>query len=1062
MDGVPDVCPAGSNYIEGGPGGDFIWGTNGDDCIFTFGGNDIILGRGGADYICGGDGGDVVFSGGGSDAVFGEDGDDFVSAGSGDDYIDGGDGNDTLNGSSGGDVIHGGAGEDTLNGGDGNDTLSGEDGDDTLDGGNGNDVLSGGNGNDTLDGGGGTNVCREEVPGTSDGLDNCAVTTHATVRAFEALQTDGGIEVRWETTSEVGAVAFRLWRRDAQGALAWVGELMASPRGTPYGATYVLLDAEAPPGETLEYILEERTVSGGSVQYGPFVRSPERAGKTRSSRSAARSSGRFPHPPVLQRFTRPPIMGSKPAFRRKSPGGPVAAEIQVGGAGIIEVEASSLAEALELSEQDVRALIDTGGLHLRLRGEPVAWRPTGGSTALRFVAPELHSPFASRHRYLVSVETGEQMASPTLVPSASSEPHEFLESARFEENLFAGPAGGPDPREDLFFWHGLTADAEVSLPVSLPGLSRSSAEALRLIVHAATAHEGQPHRLELLWNGQSLGSFDLFGQQRHTITIPLDSIAAETTNELIVRHQSAGEAPPGLYVDALEVDYPRVASADATAFRFRGDAAGECSVTGLESGAAQLYDLSDARSPRYFGEVTIGEAGTLGFACDGAEQEFLIAAADRVDAPSAVLPHEPTDLRSIRLGADYLIVAPSHLLSDARALAEYREADGYEVLLVDLDDIYWSFADGEPDPWAIRAFLSFAWNEWETVPRFVTLLGKGSFDYRDLQGHGGNWIPPILAPTDGGLFPSDSAFGDVLGDDGVPEIAIGRLPITDAKQLGPILAAIEAFEGGHASMDALFVSDDSENEEFLAASRRLTEAMPKNRTREIDLNGEVFETARERLFTLWQSPLSWMSYVGHGGLDRLADEGLLSLEDVPALAELESAPVLLAWTCNILRFDIPGFSSLGEALVTGGTSAAVFSATGWSNHVDSDSMRTAFSQAAFAGDAETIGDAMRSAHEAARSEPLALHRVYMLLGDPALRLREPKAEPEPLPGPGDEPENPGAEPRSGAEDPVTASGCEIGPAGKGGGAAKLALLILGVLVWIRRPRSAEKTASDVH
>ncbi|MBW2377687.1 MAG: hypothetical protein JRF55_17190, partial [Deltaproteobacteria bacterium] len=45
MDGVPDVCPAGSNYIEGTSAGETLRGTNGPDCIFGLGGDDLIRGR---------------------------------------------------------------------------------------------------------------------------------------------------------------------------------------------------------------------------------------------------------------------------------------------------------------------------------------------------------------------------------------------------------------------------------------------------------------------------------------------------------------------------------------------------------------------------------------------------------------------------------------------------------------------------------------------------------------------------------------------------------------------------------------------------------------------------------------------------------------------------------------------------------------------------------------------------------------------------------------------------------------------------------------------------------
>ena len=199
-----------------------------------------------------------------------------------------------------------------------------------------------------------------------------------------------------------------------------------------------------------------------------------------------------------------------------------------------------------------------------------------------------------------------------------------------------------------------------------------------------------------------------------------------------------------------------------------------------------------------------------------------------------------------------------------------------------------------------------------------------------------------------------------------------------------------------------------------------------------------------------------MSYVGHGGLDRLATEGLVTSEDVQALAQMQSTPLVLGWTCNMVRFDIPGFVSLGEQLVTSGSSAGVFSATGWSNHVDTDALRTAFTEAAFASDAETIGEVMLRAHQAAVGAPVPLHRVYMLLGDPALRLRAAKAQPDPEPDPNSDPDparEPVEAPEAGDESPAASSGCEIAAPGAGRGPLGLAVLVACLALMIRRRRA---------
>jgi hypothetical protein len=200
---------------------------------------------------------------------------------------------------------------------------------------------------------------------------------------------------------------------------------------------------------------------------------------------------------------------------------------------------------------------------------------------------------------------------------------------------------------------------------------------------------------------------------------------------------------------------------------------------------------------------------------------------------------------------------------------------------------------------------------------------------------------------------------------------------------------------------------------------------------------------------MWEAPLGWVTYVGHGGLDRLGNEGWLTSEDVPALEALTGTPVVVGWSCNIGRFDLPGFVSLGEELVNSGASAGVFSATGWSNHIDTDGMRTAFSEAAFASDSETIGEAMLAAHRAAAGAPLAAHHAYILLGDPALRLRQPKAAPEPVPTPNE----PTGTPRTGPEVDGSGSGCEIATPATGRGPMLPSLFLLGWVLANRRHRA---------
>ena len=75
----------------------------------------------------------------------------------------------------------------------------------------------------------------------------------------------------------------------------------------------------------------------------------------------------------------------------------------------------------------------------------------------------------------------------------------------------------------------------------------------------------------------------------------------------------------------------------------------------------------------------------------------------------------------------------------------------------------------------------------------MALAGGGTVDYRNLLGYGDNLVPPLMIDNDGGLFPSDNLFGDVDGD-GLPEVAVGRIPVLSAAELDAYTAKLAAYE----------------------------------------------------------------------------------------------------------------------------------------------------------------------------------------------------------------------------------------------------------------------------
>jgi hypothetical protein len=275
----------------------------------------------------------------------------------------------------------------------------------------------------------------------------------------------------------------------------------------------------------------------------------------------------------------------------------------------------------------------------------------------------------------------------------------------------------------------------------------------------------------------------------------------------------------------------------------------------------------------------------------------------------------------------------------------------------------------------------------------VALVGKGSFDYRDHLGLGGNLIPPMLVASAGGLVAADLQLGDVVGKDGVPEIAIGRIPVLDAAELEAYLAKIIAYEAEGAAgwrQRVLMVADDADVAgDFAVDSDQLAGFLPADAAvgRVYLLQPYTPDQARARILGAVDEGVALLNYVGHGGLDRMAAEGMVVTGDVAAMNNGERLPVVTSFTCYLAMFSYPGYSSLGEELVlrADGGAAAVWGPTGLSSNQRAVALGEKAMAVLLDGDGR-VGDAVIEAIGAfvEAGGDGAYPNVYAFLGDPGL------------------------------------------------------------------------------
>ncbi|MFL6196772.1 MAG: C25 family cysteine peptidase, partial [Thermoanaerobaculia bacterium] len=838
--------------------------------------------------------------------------------------------------------------------------------------------------------------------------------THAVVSSFRASPAEGGgVLLEWRTASEAGTAGFYVQRRDAAGQWTRVNrELLPGLLDAPQGGTYRYVDEGASPHEPPVYRLVEVEAGGGRRTYGPFAAAMD---WSRPERAEAKAFEREAHPPT--RFG--DVGGPKAAGRAavSSSPGTGGVRVAVREAGLYYLGTEEVAAWLGLPADKAGKEIAQGKVALFRNDRPVAFYPDlvastnpGGrvkekdARGLFFYAESADSLYSAETAYRLQGRPGLLMDVAAAGAAPATPGGTFADTRHVERDAFPATVVATDPDADYWFWEflqGNSADFGTrAFPFDAPGASAADGGALTIAFQGATATGvTDEHQALVSVNGSPLGETRWTGLTARQATFPVPpGVLQEGGNRVEVTARTGDGAPYSIfYLDAFDVSYQRAFRAVGDSLAFTPAASRPTVVGGFTSAAIRLLDVSDPLRPRWVAGAAVEPDGAGGFRLTftpTASARYLATAV--AAAPAGIRRWNPPALRASSNRAEYLVVAPAALHASAERLADLRRAQGLESRVVDLEQVMDEFNAGDSDPRALRTFLSWARANWSLPPRYVALAGEGTLDYRDLLGFGDNLLPPLMIRAEGGLFPSDNLLGDVDGD-GLPEMAVGRIPVLSAAELDAYTAKIAEYEAtapGDWSGRGLLVSDApdrgasfGEDNERIAAHIRGDFTLER-----IDLATLPLAAARGQLISGLAQGAAFVNYMGHGALDRFSAGGLLTLADVPALGNHGRLPVVTAMTCTINRFAVPGTPALGEQLVKSGTggAAAVWGPSGLSAHGEARLLAERFYQD---GGEARLGDRILRAVKEFRAlggQP-DLPRIYDLLGDPALRLVGPAA-----------------------------------------------------------------------
>ena len=681
------------------------------------------------------------------------------------------------------------------------------------------------------------------------------------------------------------------------------------------------------------------------------------------------------------------------------------------------------------------------------------------SSDLIFVAHHLggkqsyYNEFSDSNTYWLTVgELRDREITPPLRGELATKPSVLHAWARLEKDeirvRFRGHADAPQP--EVWYWARINSiDSEpFVIPLNLQGRNVDASPVVRIGLRGwSTLPRGKfpglaDHRVEVFLNDQLIGSGEWLGQDEYILEladIPVGFLKDDDNNQLSLRVPSriiADESAPlvdAILLNWVELDYPHegVLSEGQHYFRVAHQDDGWFQLSGLgETPPVLMSEQGQLVEP--FDTYQHGSQLWQRYATVADASAYVAVVGDAFHEPVAIVADTPSDLHNTAQQADYLMLTHRRLRQAVEPLADFHRQRGLNVQLIDIEDVYDEFNHGVLAPSAIRDFISHAYHNWQHPrPRFVLLVGDASWDVRSDVGKDRNYadwtfrkhekkrfvknssskytdnldtgdrnlIPTWPVDTYEGYAASDNVFVAVDGDDFLPDLAIGRFPVSDPADVTAIVNKTISYhqqaEVGPWRRNILWVTNED------AGLQQVSDLLDTNLAESGFAGTKVYPSKQEKDNIEHQAELQrdfndgqlLVHFLGHGGRyvwrtgppDPRKNHDLFTLDHLEQLTPTSRLPFVMSMTCYSAPFDHPTADSIGEKFLRMPDRGAIgVLAASWRNSPGlhfSEAMLNELTQPG------TMGEAVMRAKQNQTNRLMI--ETYNLLGDPATRLALP-------------------------------------------------------------------------
>jgi len=584
------------------------------------------------------------------------------------------------------------------------------------------------------------------------------------------------------------------------------------------------------------------------------------------------------------------------------------------------------------------------------------------------------------------------------------------------------------PLDDPWFYKRVLAigsPASETIEFDLNNLVNSGQVEIQLNIWGGTDYLQTPdHHVNYNLNGSELDDFwfdgisadirrysmgaDLFisGNQQLTVTLPGDT---NTVADVVHIDSWQIKYPRAFVFEENKIDYPYHNSQTNNGDMVFANGF-EVEVTNFTIQNASdenysIYKISESGNVESYQSQVIGNCSqasslncSLKFATEKADGHVFVAAESQVNKPELSVPVLLTDIKQPG-NADYLIIShPDFIGSELDQFIQLKSLD-YNVLLVDVEQIYAQFGFNNVSADSIANYIKYARNNFGISN--VLLVGGDTYDYKNYLGlNSVSFIPTQYVQTDSlvRFAPADAKYVDI-DNDNIPDINIGRLPVRTVSELTNLIQKINDYSNKSYHSTSVFAADEFDSStgySFKNDAETLINLLPQNWKDNIGLENRAFvdddgvDDAKSKITSNINQGVALTSFVGHSGPRDWSFSRMFSAGDALSLVNASNPTLVTQWGCWNTYFVSPEEDTMAHAFMLNQNGGAA-SVLGASTLTKAEHERglaqlvlTYLTQ-----DQMTLGDAVTQAKRVyAQNNPDAFDVIlgWNILGDPGLKL----------------------------------------------------------------------------